>query len=234
MPEKRKRRPRDPEGTREAILAAASMRLAKNGPKGLSLSEVATLAGVNRGTAYQHFKTRDDLVKEAAVWVSNKMFESVFGNIEEGKVRNVEQVDGAVLTDRLIDFAMENSELCQGWLLHVLSLPNPASDPFWHEYEGSIERFARTDLAQDDIDAEVFSVIMLAGAFIWPVWVSAHAKSAKQRQELARRFTRECLRLTMYGSMRPDRYPQIASRLAQNKTEPSPAKPALRAKKSKS
>src|SRR5438309_1767095 len=55
MSEARKRRPRDPEGTREAILEAARTRLAADGPEGLSLSEVAHLAGVNRGTAYQHF-----------------------------------------------------------------------------------------------------------------------------------------------------------------------------------
>jgi AcrR family transcriptional regulator len=197
------------------ILAAASLRLAKNGPEGLSLSEVANLAGVNRGTAYQHFKTRDALIKEAATWVSNKMFRSVFGELAKGQERKIEEIDAADLADRLTDFAMDNSELCQAWLLHVLSLPNPASDPFWHEYEGSIERFAKTDLAQGNIDPEILSVIILAGTFIWPVWARAHAKSAKQRRELAHRFTQECLRLTMYGSLRPERYPQIAARLAE-------------------
>ena len=47
---------------REAILGAASHMLALRGPDGASLSEVAHLAGVNRGTAYQHFETREKLI----------------------------------------------------------------------------------------------------------------------------------------------------------------------------
>src|ERR1700730_5234635 len=75
----RRRCPRDPERTREAILKAARTRLANDGPEGLSLSEGAHLAGVNRGTAYQHSETREKLIKATAQWVSVKLFRSVFG-----------------------------------------------------------------------------------------------------------------------------------------------------------
>src|SRR5579864_9514815 len=159
MPEKRARRPRDPDATREAILEAARTRLAIDGPEGLSLSEVAHLAGVNRGTAYQHFETREKLIKATAEWVSDKLFRAVFGDPETIGERRVEQVDIAELTDRLANFAMDNPELCRVWLLQVLSSPDPASDPFWKEYLGSQARFAKTELAQDDIDSEVISVI---------------------------------------------------------------------------
>jgi AcrR family transcriptional regulator len=213
MVEKRTRRPRDPEGTREAILEAAGTRMAKDGPEGLSLSEVAHVAGVNRGTAYQHFETRDKLVKATAEWVSEKLFRNVFGDATKPGERAIEQVDVAALTDRLADFAMDNPELCQGWLLQVLSSPEPSDDPFWREYEGSQERFAATELAQDHVDTEVLSVIMLAGAFIWPVWARAHAKTAKERRQLARRLSQEMLRISMYGSLRPEHYPEIAQRL---------------------
>ena len=45
----------DPESTHREILQAALEVLAKDGPESLSVSEVARRAGVNRGTAYQHF-----------------------------------------------------------------------------------------------------------------------------------------------------------------------------------
>src|SRR5580704_15749291 len=202
MAENRRRR-RDPERTREAILEAARTRLAKDGPEGLSLSEVAHLAGVNRGTAYQHFETREKLIKATAQWVSDKLFHSVFGDAATLGERRVEQVDVADLTDRMINFAMDNPELCRVWLLQVLSSPDPTSDPFWKEYEGSMARFARTKLAQQDIDPEVSSVIMLAGAFMWPVWARAHAKGGRGLRQLAHRFAQECLRLSMHGTLRP-------------------------------
>jgi AcrR family transcriptional regulator len=213
MAENRTRRRRDPERTREAILEAARTRLASDGPEGLSLSEVAHLAGVNRGTAYQHFETREKLIKATAQWVSDKLFRSVFGDSATLGERRVEQVDVADLTDRLANFAMDNPELCRVWLLQVLSSPDPASDPFWKEYEGSMARFARTKLAQDNLDTEVLAVIMLAGAFLWPVWARAHGKGNKDRRRLAYRFAQECLRLCMYGTLRPEHYPAIAQRL---------------------
>ena len=224
MSETRKRRPRDPEGTREAILEAAGARLAIDGPEGLSLSEVAHLAGVNRGTAYQHFETREKLIKATADWVSDKLFRAVFGDPETIGERRVEQVDIAAMTDRLANFAMGNPELCRVWLLQVLSSPDPASDPFWKEYQGSQARFAMTELAQPGVDAEVLSVIMLAGAFLWPVWARSHAGSETEQRGLARRFAQECLRISMYGSLRSERFPEIAKRL-----KPAPAKPPRRA-----
>jgi hypothetical protein len=76
-----------------------------------------------------------------------------------------------------------------------------------------LARFARTELAQDDVDSEVLSVIMLSGTFLWPVWARAHAHGREDGAVLARRFANECLRLSMYGSLRSGRFPDIAKRL---------------------
>lgn len=214
------RRPRDPVATREAILEAASALLARAGPEGVSLSEVAQAAGVNRGTAYQHFETRENLIAATVEWVSDKLFRAVFGDPATIGERQVEDVDPAELTERLATYAMAEPELCRVWLLQVLASPDPSADPFWREYVGSMGRFAATDLAQQDIDTEVLSVIVLSGSFMWPVWAAAHAQDGEERSALAQRFARECLRLSMYGSMQHLRFPAIADRLAAKPVSP--------------
>lgn len=216
-PETRQRRTRDPVATRAAILEAACTLLAKDGPEGISLSEVAKLAGINRGTAYQHFETRENLIEATADWVSNKMFRAVFGDPETLGERNVGEVDIADLTDRLHIFAMDNPELCRVWLLQLLSSPEPSRDPFWREYEGSLARFAATDLAQPGIDTEALSVLNLAGAFLWPIWARSHAHDDSERRGLALRFSQEALRLSMYGSLQSECYPQIAERVGKKR-----------------
>jgi hypothetical protein len=108
---------------------------------------------------------------------------------------------------------MDNNELCRVWLMQVLASPDPAQDVFWREYCGSLERFAASDLAVPGVDAEVLSVLNLAGIFLWPIWARAHAASEEDRAALARRFADECLRLSMYGSLRAEAYPGIAERL---------------------
>ena len=220
----RERRPRDPEATRAAILEAACALLAKDGSEGVSLSAVAHLANVNRGTAYQHFETREKLLEATADWVSDKMFRAVYGDPETIGERRIELVDIADVNERLASFAMENPELCRIWFLQTLSSADPASDRFWQEYAGSIARFAETEFAQPNIDVEVFSVITLAGNFLWPVWARAHSQSDDERRFLAHRFAQEMMRVSMYGSVNPAKYPEIAARL-ENET---PVVPLLR------
>ena len=221
----RKRRPRDPVATRAVILEAACSLLSRDGPDGVTLSAVALLAGVNRGTAYQHFETRENLVEATVQMVSDRIFREVFGDPEAIGERAVEHVDIIEVTERLAYFAMENPQLCRSWFLQVLSMPDPAADPFWREYAGSIARFARTELAEPGVDAEAWSIISLAGNFLWPVWAHSHSQDGAERHALAKRFAHEMLRLSMYGTINAAKFPRIAAQLA----DEAPARPALRA-----
>jgi len=210
MTDKRARRIRNPERTREAILEAAREILAQDGKEGLSVAQVAQLAGINRGTAYQHFQTREQLLEATAAWVSGKLYQEVFGDPTAGlSDRPVKGVDIEAVNEHLATFAMENPALARIWLFEVLSSKRPANDPFWRQYEAAFARFAKTELAQPGIDVEVLSVLFLAGSFIWPVWARAHARTAKERQQMAERFTREVIRLNLHGTLRPEKYPEL-------------------------
>ena len=218
MTEKRTRRKRDPERTREAILEAAREVLAQDGKEGVSVVEVARRAGVNRGTAYQHFQTREQLIEATAEWVSDKLYQAVFGDPALARAQRDQSVDSSdveAVNDNLAMFAMENPELGRIWLFEVLSSKQPANDPFWRHYESTFKRFAKTALAQPGIDVEVLSVLLISGAFIWPVWVRAHARTAKERQQMMERYTREILRLTLHGTLRPEKYPGLETRVSE-------------------
>lgn len=210
------RKRRNPEATREEILAAARTVLASDGPDGLSLSRVAQLAGVNRGTAYQHFETREELIKATVAWVSESLSHTVFGqpdaqgNPPDPGRRPVYQV----ITD-MVDFAIENPELGRIWLFEILTSENPSDDRFFKQFVQATEALAASDLSEGGIDAEVLSVMMLAGYFLWPVWVRSRAKSKKDRDALARRMRREVLRLSLHGTLRVDAVPQLLKLLEQ-------------------
>ena len=213
MTRKRAPKKRDPQRTREAILEAAREVLAQDGKEGLSVAQVAQRAGVNRGTAYQHFQTREQLIEATAAWVSSELFRAVFGNPVVQHDQEMEAIVEAV-NHHLATFAMENPALGRVWLFEVLSSKRPANDRFWRQYASTFERFAKTELAQPGIDVEVLSVLFLAGHFIWPVWARAHARSTKERREMAERFHRELLRLTLHGSLRPEKFRRLDARVS--------------------
>jgi AcrR family transcriptional regulator len=209
---KRTRRRRDPAATREAILEAARELLARDGKEGVSVAQVAQLAGVNRGTAYQHFQTRDQLLEATAAWVSDELYRAAFGDGAASSEEAAHSSSVEALTNRLGTFAMENPELGCVWLFELLSSRRPASDRFWRQYESYFAAFARTDKAQPGIDAEVASVLTLAGCFLWPVWARSHARTAAERQGMAQRFARELLRMSLHGTLRPDKFPGLETR----------------------
>lgn len=210
-----RKRIRNPVETRKAILEASSTLFAQQGADSVSVSAVANLAGINRGTAYQHFPSREELIDATIQHISDQLFREVFGDPAQLEPRDVEKVDTPEMMRRLCTFAMDNADLCRSWLLQILATPDPASDPFWREFQGSLQRFADTDLSEDDIDSESMSVLILSGIFLWPVWARAHAKSEEERRLLALRFSREILRLSLYGSMREDKFPDIVTMLSE-------------------
>jgi AcrR family transcriptional regulator len=183
---------------------------------------VALRAGVNRGTAYQHFQTREQLIEATATWVSEKLYRAVFGDPAVARTQPVETVNVEAVTEHLAEFAMENPEIGRVWLFELLTSRRPADDPFWQQYASNFERFAKTEFAQQGIDAEVASVLMLAGSFLWPVWARAHSRTAKERQQMAKRFSREVLRLSLHGTLRPEKYRQLDARVSKDPGKRNP------------
>ncbi len=203
----------DPDATRREILQAALEVLAKDGPESLSVAEVARRAGVNRGTAYQHFPTREDLAHATASWVSERMYQEFYGDLEQlEEVNEVYPPDLAL--ERLSDFAMNNPELSRAWLFDVMSTQGNVTDKFWKKYVEELGEFTQSGYGREDMDVEVFAFITLASALLWPIWVGAHAKNSKARDKMQQRFFDEMMRLVLFGSLVPERHAKLIKRFS--------------------
>lgn len=209
------------ETTREAILTAARTVLASDGPEALKVSRVASLAGINRGTAYQHFQTREDLIKATVAWVSEHLSSTVFGHIEldeEGKARELKQEETYSVISTLVNFAVNNPTLGRVWLFELLASENPAEDKFFNQFKQMTQKLAESKFSQEGIDVEALSVIVLSGYFIWPEWVRAHADTDDERETMAERMRREMLRLFLHGVLKNEEFPQFEDILKGQKT----------------
>jgi AcrR family transcriptional regulator len=216
---KRVPRKRDPQATVEALLDAAREVLSRDGAEGLHVTEVARRAGVSRATAYLHFPTREQLMAATAASVSDRLFAAVFDDPAFAPGQPMEAVSARGMIEHLAGFAMDNPELCRIWLHEVLSSERPATDKFWHRYMAAMERFAASELAQEGIDVEVHSILMLAGTFLWPMWAQAQVRTARQRQEMVNRFANEMVRLTFNGTLRPDKFAEFRARWNRRESE---------------
>jgi len=213
---------RNPEKTRKAILDVAGKMMALDGPEGLSVSQIAQHAGVNRGTAYHHFQTREQLIAATMQHVSQRLHDEVFAHRDPE-----DQLAPRGLIEKLATFAIENPEFGPAWL-HQMIRDRSAieNDPFWQGMVSSLKEFSQSGDAQPDIDIEVHALTVLSSLFTWPLWVDARQKSSRQRKQLAQRYTQEALRLARQGVARPGAFEEIEG--SRNSVAAAPKKSAAK------
>lgn len=207
------KRKRDPQSTRNAILDAAQSCLAKFGAEGVSVSAVAKLAGVNRGTAYQHFHSKDELIDATLGRVSQQLLDAVFEKsnptdkssskislTELSAEQLPEVVNGMVNFNlKLAEYTIENPEISRIWLFDVLSRDNPRDDVFYKRFEESMSKIFASDACEPGINLQAHAVMLLSSYFMWPTWVRTQTRSKKDRRESARIFAQEMVRLSLRG-----------------------------------
>jgi len=216
MKTERKTRERDPVATRKAILEAARTILAKDGPEGLSVAQVANLAGVNRGTAYQHFPERQSLLDATISSVTEGLVEAVWP-LEEAPLQH----DGRRFTDasimrsagRLAEFSVQNTNFCRIWLFEMLSSRKPGQDAFSKAWFASVKGFCASDDAVEGIDADAYAAFTLMAYLAWPIMMHTEVLTPRAQKKMAHRLVDEVMRSAMCGVMKPERFPTVLEAL---------------------
>ncbi len=165
---------------------------------------------MNRGTAYQHFETREDLVKATVQGVSEYLLRTVFSfDFDQDSPDDPKDFPVYDVIDKLVSFAVENPELGRIWLFETLNSDEPGEDCFFRRFREATEELSRSEFSKPGIDAEAHSVMMLAGCFLWPVWVNAQARNGREREEMTSRMRRELLRMSLHGLLQAESFPQL-------------------------
>ena len=212
-------RTRDPDATRESILGAAQAMMAERGPVGLTVSDVARRAGVNRGTAYQHFPTREELI------------DAVLARQAQRAKAEIDHAAPASLNDRIdqtIDYFASHPELLRVSMFRLLAgVPQPTNE-HWSGYVAWVERFTGDAPGRSSVDAEVLAVILLGGMALWQLGVHGRPPDAAG----LRRLKRETKRLLLFGAVRPEAHADLVAAVgaaAKHRAQTGP-RPISRAK----
>jgi AcrR family transcriptional regulator len=201
QPAPRRQRRLDYERTRRRILDAGRRLMADRGPDSLTVSAVAHAAELNRTTAYQHFRTRDDLVRA----VSEELVAEVIGLL----------ADPRPLPER-IDFlaqhCVEHPEFAR-LALHLILSESPLPRAAWERAEAEVRKLSEGPGGQPGVDAEMLLHVLMAGAVLWPLHARIEFEDAGAARRATERLTRELKRLLLYGLLRPEAWPQLVASL---------------------
>jgi AcrR family transcriptional regulator len=189
----------DAKASRKALVAAARELFAERGPDGLTIVEVAKSAGLNRSTAYQHFRSREELTQAVAEDFAMELREML-----------AEPRDLAEQIEFFVHYFQEHPDIARLWMFHLLTGRSRPREG-WGDYIDSLEQLASRPHSLPGIDAEMLGVIGLTSALVWSVMAQQHAGSEETARAETDRFAAELGRLFLTGTRRPEHLPPTAT-----------------------
>jgi AcrR family transcriptional regulator len=183
--------------TRRRIVEAARRLMGERGPESLTVSAVAHAAQINRTTAYQHFRTRDDLVRA----VTEELLGEVGAYLERRRpiIEHIDEIAG---------YFLEHPELARlaiYWLLSEAPIPRAGMDLFMQETRGLVEGGG----ARADADPEMLGHLMMGVAVLWPLHARIEFEDVSARRAATARLARELKRVLLYGLLNPADWPDL-------------------------
>ena len=191
-------RRRDAEANHATLLKAARMLMAESGPEAFTVSEVAHRAGVNRTTAYQHFRTREDLIGAVLVELSN-----------ETSLMLKAKLPPSQLIDHMTDYFLDHPEIARLWMFQMLLDIQLPSREGWNRYMKAMRNMAASEQAQAGIDPEMLGHILVAAILVWSLQARNGPEGAAGAKKATRRFTKELKRLLLFGAFKPEAWPDL-------------------------
>jgi AcrR family transcriptional regulator len=184
------------EETHQILIETAVRLIADRGVDALSLSALAREADVNRTTVYYHFRDRDALVGAVKLWSSEQIVRAFRPDLPQPQ-----------RIDYITSFAIANPEIMKLWIEEFTSAGDIRdSYPHWDALVAGIERSFTAHDPAEEVDAEIYCVLLLTAALIGPRVFRNRVNPAASDAVLIERFRKEQQRaLNRDGLLEPEK-----------------------------
>ncbi len=165
--------------THREMIETAVRLIAESGAEALSIAALSRAMGINRTTVYYHFESREALIAAVKDWAA--------GELAKG------MDPGATTPERIghiSHFVLENPELIKLWIDDFVS-GRDIRDSYtrWDDLVAGIA--ASFAAAGQDIDAEVYCVMLLTASIIGPRVFANSVRPEAGVEAIVARFMRE-------------------------------------------
>lgn len=169
------RRNRGFDDTHREMIATAVRLIAESGVEALSIAALARAMGINRTTVYYHFDTRESLIGAVKEWAAGELARGMdVGDNAHDRIGHISH------------FVLENPELIKLWIEDFVTGKDiRKSYSRWDELVSAMA--ARFTASGEEIDAEVYCVMLLSASIIGPrVFANSVNPGAKVADVVAR------------------------------------------------
>lgn len=179
------------EETHRELIETAVRLISEKGADALSIAALARAMGINRTTIYYHFDSREALLQAVASWATEEL--------SKGMDVSLSRLERAGHISR---FVLENPELIRLWIDGFVD-GDDIRDSYspWDELVAGMARnFKETG---QDIDAEIYCVMLLGSAILGPRVYKAGIRQNESNDSIVARFVKEHQRVLMRDRLIP-------------------------------
>ena len=178
------RQPRRNKGfdeTHRDMIETSVRLISERGADALSIAALAREMGINRTTVYYHFDSREALLAAVKQWAT--------GELAKGMDQSTAPPERMGHISR---FVLENPELIKLWIDDFVSGKDIRDTyPRWDDLVAGVGRLYAERHPDEHFDAEVYCVMMLAGAIIGPRVFANSVGPGTSIDEIIARFLKE-------------------------------------------
>ncbi len=173
------RRNRGFDETHQEMIETAVRLISEKGTDALSIAALSRAMGINRTTVYYHFEHREALLGAVKDWASGELARGMdVGDSARDRIGHISH------------FVMENPELIKLWIDDFVSGKDIRDS--YTRWDELVAAMAASFAAKgQDIDAEVYCVMLLAASIIGPRVFANSVRPGEGVEAIAERFLRE-------------------------------------------
>jgi len=169
------------EDSHQEMIETAVRLISEKGLDSLSIAAVARAMGFNRTAVYYHFDSREALIGAVKTWSAAQLARAFSSHSSQQK-----------RIDYITRFVLENPELIKLWIEEFVSCGDiRGSYPHWDALVEGIKISLAGESSEDAVDAEIFCVMLLAGAIIGPRVFKNRVRPDEDTETVVRRFRKE-------------------------------------------
>lgn len=177
--------------THQEMIEAAVRLISEKGANSLSIAAVARAMGINRTTVYYHFDSRETLLDAVKTWSSAQLAKAF--RLEAPQQERI---------DYISRFVLENPELVKLWIEDFVSAGDIRNSyPFWDALVEGIKSRLAVQFPDEEVDAEVYCVILLTSAIIGPRVFKNSVCPSADIETVVQRFRKEHQRLLKHDAL---------------------------------
>ncbi len=173
------RRNRGFDDTHREMIATAVRLIATSGAEALSIAALARAMGINRTTVYYHFDTREALIGAVKDYAAGELARGMdLGESTDERIGHISH------------FVLENPELIKLWIEDFVTGKDIRDS--YSRWDELVAAMSATFAANgEEIDAEVYCVMLLSASIIGPRVFANSVNPGAKVADVVRRFLQE-------------------------------------------